>query len=71
MNGLDHRFTHHAPTPEQIGKLSNIRAAARQFGHLINEMVPESREKALAITKLEEAVMWANAGIVREEKEEK
>jgi len=28
---------------------------------------PESREQSLAITALEEAVMWANAAIARRE----
>lgn len=29
------------------------------------ELVPDGREKATAITKLEEFMMWANAGIAR------
>jgi hypothetical protein len=33
----------------------------------ISEKCPESREKSLAITKIEEAVMWANASIARNE----
>jgi len=33
----------------------------------INENCPDSREKSLAFTKLEEAVMWANASIARNE----
>ena len=28
---------------------------------------PESREKSLAFTKLEECIMWANAAIARNE----
>jgi hypothetical protein len=32
---------------------------------LINDLCPESREKSLAITNLEQAVMWANAAIAR------
>lgn len=30
---------------------------------------PESREKSLAFTKLEECIMWANAAIFRNETE--
>lgn len=29
------------------------------------EVIPNSREKSLAVTKLEEVVMWANKGISR------
>jgi len=30
-----------------------------------DQLAPESREKSLAITKLEEAVYWLNAAIAR------
>lgn len=32
---------------------------------MINNLCPESREKSLAVTNLEESVMWANASIAR------
>lgn len=60
---IDNNFTYHAPTPEMQNKFPVIRGAARELAHIINELVPEGREKALAMTKLQEAVMWANAGI--------
>jgi hypothetical protein len=42
-----------------------IRDSAKYLAGIIKDVVPEGREQALAITKLEEAVMWANAGIAR------
>ena len=42
-----------------------IRDYAYGLAILFNEFVPESREKSLALTHLEECVMWANAGIAR------
>lgn len=33
----------------------------------IAEFTPTSREQELALTKLEEAIMWANASIARNE----
>ena len=33
--------------------------------YLVDNLVPKSREASLAQTKIEEAVMWANAGIAR------
>ncbi len=64
---LDARFTYHCPTDEQAKKYTSIRGRARAFAELIDALCPESREKSLAITKLEEAVMWANASIARRE----
>lgn len=33
----------------------------------VMQVAPEGRERSLALTKIEEAVMWANTGIAREE----
>lgn len=64
---LEIRFTYHAPKHEQNVKYGDIRFEAWTFAILLNNLCPESREKSLAITKLEEAVMWANAAIARRE----
>jgi hypothetical protein len=62
---LDLRFTHHAPKSEYIYHFQNIRRYARNFADMVNDSLPYCREKSLALTKIEEAVMWANAGIAR------
>lgn len=62
---IDRNFTYHAPTEESVRKLQDIRNLAKQFAFLINDLTPDSREKSLAISNLEQAVMWANAGVVR------
>lgn len=36
---------------------------AKELAHLINKNAPESREKSLAFTSLQQTVMWANAAI--------
>lgn len=59
------RFTYHAPKGDQPARYEKMREQARELAFVINDLVPECREKALAITKLEECVMWANAGIAR------
>lgn len=61
------RFTYHPPKGDQPKKYEVIRAQAHLLANLINDLCPESREKALAFTALEEAVMWANASIARNE----
>lgn len=62
---IENAFTYHSPKEGQPEKYTAIRDKAKELAYLIDEMVPDSREKSLAITKLEECVMWANAGIAR------
>ena len=67
MDELEKRFTYHPPKNNQPGKYGIIRAMAKDFAVTIEHLCPPSREKSLALTKLEEAVMWANASIARNE----
>jgi hypothetical protein len=65
---LSNRFTYHPPKDEnQKAKYEKIRKMGFDFANYINNFCPEGREKSLAITKLEEACFWANAGIARNE----
>ena len=64
---LDNRFTYHKPTGNQPDRYENIRKQARDFVNAIILQTPESREQSLALTKIEEAVFWANASIARRE----
>ncbi len=40
-----------------------IRNKCRDLAHHLNSAMPDGREKSLALTKLEEAMLWAGAGI--------
>lgn len=62
---IENAFTYHAPKDGQPEKYRAIREKAKELAYLIKELVPDSREQSLAITKLEECSMWANAGISR------
>lgn len=62
---IEARFTYHAPKAEQTGEYEELRARARNLAHYSNFVVPDGREKSLALTKLEEFVFWANAAIAR------
>ena len=62
---IDNNFMYHVPKEGQPALYQEIRDKAKGLAILIQSSVPESREKSLAITKLEESVMWANAGIAR------
>ena len=50
---------------EESKRLQEISTLAKMFSDLVDRLVPKSREDSLAQTKIEEAVMWANAGIER------
>lgn len=68
IQDLDNRFTYHAPKEGQPATYGKIRAKAHELASLINAESPDCREKSLAVTKIEESVMWANAGIARHTK---
>lgn len=59
------RFTYHAPKPGQPEVYEKLRAGARELAALIVANTPDSREQALALTRVEEAVFWANAAVAR------
>jgi hypothetical protein len=67
MDDLIKRFTYHAPKGDQPARYEELRNEARLLAVTIDDFCPESREKSLAITRLEEAVFWANASIARNE----
>jgi hypothetical protein len=64
---IANRFAYHAPKDDQIERYEEIRAKGLLFALEVHGSCPESREKSLALTKIDEAVMWANAAIARNE----
>lgn len=62
VEDLANRFAAHDTQSEGYDM---IRRIAFAFALNINELVPDGREKSLAISSLEEVVFWANAGIAR------
>lgn len=65
LDELLKRFTYHAPKDGQPEKYVALRDKARELAMLIDESQPDSREKSLSVTAIEEAVFWGNAGIAR------
>jgi len=64
---IDNNFKYHAPKDAQTSRYISIRDKAKELALLIENYCPDSRERSLAMTKLEESVMWANASIARNE----
>lgn len=62
---IETRFTYHPPNENQVIAYKIIRGEAKRLALHLNRFCPECRELSLALTKLEEMVMWANAAIAR------
>lgn len=64
---IERNFKHHPPVGTAAVDHARVRDAARELADLIDQVLPvgAAREKALAITSCEQAMMWANAGIAR------
>jgi hypothetical protein len=60
---INRRFDHHAPDEFKIQKHQIARSSVKATAQDLLELLPEGREKQLALTKLQEALMWANAAI--------
>lgn len=64
---INNRFKFHpANTPERREAHEQVRAICRDMAHVLNSILPDGREKALAFTHLEEVMLWSNAGIARQ-----
>lgn len=66
---LGKAFTYHPPRNDQPERYGDIRCRAKELAELMVGACPPSRELSLALTNLEQAVMWANAAIARNETE--
>jgi hypothetical protein len=64
---IENAFTYHAPKGDQAERYTEIRDKAKELALLLDVRCPNSREKSLALTNLEQAIMWANASIARNE----
>ena len=67
MGEIAVRFTYHPPVGDQKDRCEQISKGAKAFATTLFTLCPESREKDLALTHLDEAVMQANASIARRE----
>ena len=64
--GGRHPFVYQKPTLEQVERIERVRHECQVLYETLMTQVQPSRERSLAITKLEEVSMWANKAIVFE-----
>lgn len=62
---LENRFGFHPATDETRELHQQVREGFIEFSERLLAFLPGGREKALVVTALEEASMWANAAIAR------
>lgn len=67
MTSIADRFpaaaTSAPPTAEQRDAVAELQAATRELAEKIDALVPEGRDKSLALTHLEDTLMRANRGV--------
>lgn len=62
------RFTYHPPKNQsQIDRYEQIRELGGQMATALEDRCPGSPELTMAINMIDQAVMWANASIARNE----
>jgi hypothetical protein len=60
---VDNWFEYHTPTSEALPKFKEIREAGKNLALVIMDNCPECPDTTVAIRKVREAVMTANAAI--------
>lgn len=64
---IEHRFGFHKATVEgdnaTLPKHRDLRLAYKEFASVLDETLPDGREKALVFTALQEASMWSHCAI--------
>lgn len=63
---LVRRFVYHPPTTDHRKEQHlTVRSSMLETARVLNELLPDGREKNVVMTKLEEATFWANAALAR------
>jgi len=54
------------PSDEQMAQMAQVRAAAKAYGEVLEQMLPDGPDKTYVIRKHRENAMWANVAITRQ-----
>lgn len=65
IKDIQSRFTYHPSNEEKDKKYQQLRLQFLNLAILMDELCPDSREKSLAMTDLENSLMWIDKGISR------
>ncbi len=62
---VESRFHYHAPSGDGVKRHALLSQSYVNLAHLINTVLPNGREKSLAMTELETSKFWASAAVAR------
>lgn len=62
---ISNRAGYHKATDETAPLHTAVRKATQDFMHILDGLLPDGREKSLALTNAEQAMFWANAAVAR------
>ena len=65
LRDITNRFARSKVNPDEVAIINAIRSSIYSTAVDINNSCPDSREKSLALTKLEEAMFWAITAVER------
>lgn len=66
FDDFNRRFNSHKPPNEDAGRMhGDVRKQFFETAVILAELMPSCREASLVLTKLEEAMFWANAALAR------
>lgn len=54
------------PSDEQMAQMAQVRTAAKAYGEVLEQMLPDGPDKTYVIRKHRENAMWANVAITRQ-----
>lgn len=63
---ITNRFSYHAPDAEKRARHGLVRGSCEILAAALDDLIPDGREKSLAMTNLEQAMFWANAALARQ-----
>lgn len=64
---IDQVRRYRAPRPDQVERMERLRTAVTDVMVLVDGLCPHSREKSLAVARLDEALFYANSAMIRNE----
>lgn len=59
-------FDYVDPTPDQQESLRQVRAAAKAYADVLDQVLPEGPDKTFVMRQLRTVAMWASAAVTRQ-----